>query len=113
MNIQEQLKNGSNVMFVLSGGDLQEFALALISETQKLKESEMKDEVYLSADEAAKELQVTKPTLWRWDKTATFNQLRLVVNVCIGCLILTHFVKVGGAHDGKREPKLYTTCTTA
>lgn len=77
MNVQEQLKNGSNVMFVLSGGDLQEFALALISEAQKSKESEKKDEVYLSADEAVKELKVTRPTLWRWCKIGYLQPVKV------------------------------------
>lgn len=77
MNIQKMIESGSNALFVVSGGDLQEFALSLIFEAQKLKESEKKDEVYLSADEAAKELQITKPTLWRWDKNNYLKPVKL------------------------------------
>ncbi len=96
MNVQEQLKNGSNVMFVLSGGDLKEFALALISEAQKSKESEMKDEVYLSADEAAKELQVTKPTLWRWDKNGYLQPVK------VGRKCLYRLSDINSLREGRR-----------
>ena len=96
MNIQEQLKNGSNVMFVLSGGDLQEFALALISETQKLKESEMKDEKFLSVDEVAEELKVTKPTLWRWDKIGYLKPVK------VGRKCLYRLSDINNLREGRR-----------
>lgn len=96
MNIQEQLKNGSNVMYVLSGGDLQEFALALISEAQKSKEAEMKNEVYLSVDEAAKELKVTRPTLWRWHRVGYLRQIK------VGRKCLYRLSDINSLREGRR-----------
>ncbi len=96
MNIQKMIESGSNALFVVSGGDLQEYSLFLISEAQKLRESEMKDEVYLSVDEAAKELQVTKPTLWRWDKIGYLQPVK------IGRKCLYRLSDINNLREGRR-----------
>ena len=96
MNIQKMIESGSNALFVVSGGDLQEFALALISETQKLKESEMKDEKFLSVDEVAEELKVTKPTLWRWDKNGYLQPVK------VGRKCLYRLSDINSLREGRR-----------
>lgn len=96
MNIQKMIESGSNALFVVSGGDLQEFALALISEAQKSKESEKKDEVYLSVDEAAKELKVTRPTLWRWHRVGYLRQIK------VGRKCLYRLSDINSLREGRR-----------
>ena len=67
MNIQKMIESGSNALFVVSGGDLKEFALALIAEvTAKPVEAEEK---YLTTDEVCDLLRVSSNTLWRWGKS--------------------------------------------
>lgn len=67
MNIQKMIESGSNALFVVSGGDLKEFALALIAETAaKPVEAEEK---YLTSDEVCDILHVSSNTLWRWGKS--------------------------------------------
>ena len=67
MNIQKMIESGSNALFVVSGGDLKEFALALIAETtSKPVEAEEK---YLTTDEVCEILHVSSNTLWRWNKS--------------------------------------------
>lgn len=67
MNIHKMLENGTNALFVVSGGDLREFALALIADaTAKPAEAEEK---YLTADEVCETLHVSPSTLWRWGKS--------------------------------------------
>ena len=76
MNIANLLKEG-NVTLAISAADLKEFWLSLISEAQKSKECEVKDETFLSVEETAKELRVTKPTLWRWDKDGYLKPVKI------------------------------------
>lgn len=67
MNIQQMIESGSNALFVVSGGDLKEFALALIAEAAaKPVEAEEK---YLTSDEVCDILHVSSNTLWRWGKS--------------------------------------------
>lgn len=66
MNINEILNCNSNVQVVVNLVDLKEFALSLIDEAQAAKKEP--EEKYLTADETAVRLGVTKPTLWRWRK---------------------------------------------
>lgn len=67
MNIQKMIESGSNALFVVSGGDLKEFALALIAETAaRPVEAEEK---YLTTDEVCEILHVSSNTLWRWNKS--------------------------------------------
>ena len=63
MNIEDELKQGNNVMLVVSSADLKEFALDVISEYEKNKSDT--DKMY-TADEFAEKHGVTKQTLWRW-----------------------------------------------
>ena len=60
------IESGSNALFVVSGGDLKEFALALIAETGAKPEAEEK---YLTTDEVCEILHVSSNTLWRWNKS--------------------------------------------
>lgn len=66
MNIDEMLKNGTNALFIVSGVDLREFALALIADaTAKPAEAEEK---FLTVNEVCKTLHVSASTLWRWSR---------------------------------------------
>lgn len=96
MNIQQMIESGSNALFVVSGGDLQEFALALISEAQKSKESEVKDEKFLSVDEVAEELEVTRPTLWRWNKIGYLQPVK------VGRKCLYRLSDINSLREGRR-----------
>ena len=69
MNIQEMIKSGSNALFVVSGGDLKEFALELIAEAAASKEQAISEDVLMSADEVCKALGISANSLWRWGKS--------------------------------------------
>lgn len=68
MNIQEMVKNGTNALFVVSGGDLKEFALTLIAEANASK-NEPQQEEYLTSGEVCEILHVSSNTLWRWNRS--------------------------------------------
>ena len=68
MNIQKMIESGSNALFVVSGGDLKEFALALIAETAAKPVVEA-EEKYLTTDQVCETLHVSSNTLWRWNKS--------------------------------------------
>ena len=60
-----------NAIYQLSGVDLQEFAMTLITNTKKELEAEIladKTERYLSPKQAAEILGVDLSSLWRWSK---------------------------------------------
>lgn len=69
MNIQEMIKSGSNALFVVSGGDLKEFALALIAEAAAVKDQGESEDVMMSADEVCEVLGISQNSLWRWGKS--------------------------------------------
>ena len=68
MNIPELIKSGANVQLVVTGADLQEMSLEWGEELLNSKAGEASDDEYLSLDETAKRLNVSKGTLWRWKK---------------------------------------------
>ncbi len=60
-----------NAIYQLSGADLQEFAMTLITNTKKELEAEIladKTERYISPKQAAEILGVNLSSLWRWHK---------------------------------------------
>ena len=67
MNIQKMIESGSNALFVVSGGDLKEFALALIAETTARPQKV--EETMLSAEQACEILGISANSLWRWGRT--------------------------------------------
>ena len=68
MNIASLIESGTNVQIVVTLYDLKEFALAVASEVMEAKEAEKKKETYLTPDEVADMVGVSKNTLWRWEK---------------------------------------------
>lgn len=68
MNIASLIESGTNVQIVVTLYDLKEFALAVASEVMAAKEAEKKDERYLTPDDVADMVGVSKNTLWRWEK---------------------------------------------
>lgn len=73
MNIDQIIKNGTNTLIVVAPLDLKEAFL----QWEKERKNELISqnpiptlpENYLTAEEAAEKLGVTKTTLWRWAKT--------------------------------------------
>lgn len=68
MNIKELLSSGANVTISVTPADLKEFALFLKDEWMMEMNQRAKRETYLTPDEVASELGVSKNTLWRWEK---------------------------------------------
>lgn len=69
MSIHEILADGSNNISITVGiSDLKEFGLSLIEEGRAMGRAERVQETYLTPDEVAKMLGVSKSTLWRWNK---------------------------------------------
>lgn len=61
------LKRGDTLL-VVSQADLKELFLEWAEEWQQQQQQQQQPETYLSADEACAQLNVSKPTLWRWQK---------------------------------------------
>ena len=78
MNVQELINAGANVCISISPGDLVEFALTIVNEMKQAQEHEQQPESFnfMSADEVAGVLNVTKGTLWRWGKTNYLKPVR-------------------------------------
>lgn len=68
MNIESLIESEANVQIVVTIYDLKEFALAVASEVMAAKEAEKKEEEYLTPDDVADMVGVSKNTLWRWEK---------------------------------------------
>lgn len=71
MNIQELVNNGNNIMVSVTLNDLKEFAEVIIETTKReLEEAVISDkaETYPSSIQVCEILNVSAPTLWRWQK---------------------------------------------
>ena len=68
MNINSLLSADANISVVVSIADLKEFALNVVAEAMAAKEAEKKEEKYLTPDDVADMVGVSKNTLWRWEK---------------------------------------------
>lgn len=68
MNINSLLSADANISVVISVADLKEFALCVVTEAMAAKEAEKKEEKYLTPDDVADMVGVSKNTLWRWEK---------------------------------------------
>lgn len=75
MRLSELSNLDANVCVSITLSDLREFFASVVAEAEASKPSE--EEKYLSADEVAKELQVTKPTLWRWNKNCYLQPVKI------------------------------------
>lgn len=75
MNIANLLKEG-NVILAVSAVDLKEFGLELIAMAKDSNKHE-DDNDLLSADECCKILNVSKNTLWRWNKTGYLQSIKI------------------------------------
>lgn len=75
MNIQNLINSEANVAVTINLLDLREWALELMNETTI--ENNEKDESYLTVEEVAKKLHITKPTLWRWDKSGYLKRIKV------------------------------------
>lgn len=67
MNINEIMRNQSNVQLVVNAADLKEAILEWAKEMQDSNKEE-KQELRLSVNEVLKVLNVSAQTLWRWQK---------------------------------------------
>lgn len=68
MNINSLLSAEANISVAVSVADLKEFALCVVTEAMAAKEAEKKEEKYLTPDDVADMVGVSKNTLWRWEK---------------------------------------------
>ena len=93
MRLSELSNLDANVCVSITLSDLREFLASVVAEAEAAKPSE--EEKYLSADEVAKELQVTKPTLWRWDKIGYLQPIK------IGRRIMYRLSDINNLREGK------------
>jgi len=75
MKLSELSNLDANVCVSITLSDLREFLISVMAEVQGAKPA--KEKLYLSTDEVAKELQVTKPTLWRWNKNCYLQPVKI------------------------------------
>ena len=71
--------NQPNVTVAVTSADLQEFAHTIVERTisEMSKTEKQENEQYLTTDEAAVVLSVSKNTLWRWNKTGYFCPIKV------------------------------------
>ena len=67
MDINSLLNSDANISVVVSVADLKEFALNVVTEAMAAME-EKTEERYLTPDDVADMVGVSKNTLWRWEK---------------------------------------------
>ena len=65
-----------NVSITITPADLEEFALSIIDKVKQAQEHEQQPESYMTPDEVAGVFDVTKNTLWRWDKIGYLKPVR-------------------------------------
>lgn len=67
--LQNYLNNPQSVSVTMTAEDLQNFAREVAEETvRNLHEIRKEPVVWLTAEQVAKRLNKTAPTLWRWEK---------------------------------------------
>lgn len=76
MNVQELINAGANVSITITPADLEEFALTIIDKVNQARDQEQQPETYMTPDEVARVFDVTKNTLWRWDKIGYLKPVR-------------------------------------
>ena len=77
MNIKTLLESGANVSITVTPADLKEFALTMIQEATKIGGKQKTPESYLTQKEAAKKLNVSENTLWRWKQTGYLTPIKI------------------------------------
>ena len=84
MSIQDIINSGANITLSVTGNDLLRFAQAVVELTKQELEAtiaESKSEVYYSPEQVMSLLNVSKMTLWRWDKKDNYLK-----PIKVGCL---------------------------
>ncbi len=74
MNINSIINQGANVQIVVSALELKEAFLDWVGERERTEQGE---ETYLSVNDVMVSLNVSKPTLWRWDKAGYLSPVRV------------------------------------
>lgn len=63
------IKEAKGISVTITADDLKEFARDIVKETiSGLSETEKESPIWLTPDQVAKRLKVTRCTLWRWNK---------------------------------------------
>ncbi len=75
MMLTEMMKGGANIQIVCTLADLKEVFNEWQDERDAMKPAPKEDRL-LSADEAAKQLNVTAVTLWRWGKMGYLKPIK-------------------------------------
>lgn len=70
------MQSGANVQLVVNALDLKEAFLEWQEETHQEQTVTGNSEKYLTPDETAEMLDVSKPTLWRWEKQSYLVPVR-------------------------------------
>ena len=80
MDINKLIESGTNIKIEIYPKDLQEFANSIAEASIKSKELQDKKESidkYLSADRVCMILDISRTTLWQWDRKGTTNPIRM------------------------------------
>lgn len=77
MAIRDIINSQPNVQLVISAADLKELFTEWMQEYMAQKPNEKKEDVMVTADEAAIQLHVTKNALWRWGKSGLLQPTKV------------------------------------
>lgn len=103
MDIKSILEAGANVTLSVTPADLREFFLAIakeIMDAPTVKE-EPQQEAYLSNDEVAAKLGVSKNTLWRWGRDGYLKPFKVGKKLFYKSSDVEALMQQGGDEKGR------------
>ena len=80
MDIEEMIKSGANIKVEIFPKDLERFGSAIATraiEAVKALEKKEQECKYISADKVLEMLDISRTTLWQWDKKGITQPIRL------------------------------------
>lgn len=104
MDIKSILEAGANVTLSVTPADLREFFLAIakeIMDNAPTVKEEPQQEVYLSNDEVAAKLGVSKNTLWRWNRDGYLKPFKVGKKLFYKSSDVESLMQQGGDEKGR------------
>lgn len=80
MDIDKLIQSGANIKIEITPEDLKEFGLEIATRSfEALRDQPLKESgtIYISGERVCEILDISRVTLWQWDKTGITNPIRL------------------------------------
>lgn len=106
MDLNSIFEAGANVTLSVTPADLREFALAIakeIMDNAPTVKEEPQQEAYLSNDEVAAKLGVSKNTLWRWNRDGYLKPFKVGKKLFYKSSDVESLMQQGGDEKGRHD----------